>query len=71
MTRSILSYKCRACGAVADKVSVPGSPVMILAYIVTGTKPESDISQPGLLDVHGCADGRIGVADLVSAREVQ
>ena len=67
-----LIYKCRRCGKLCNSCSVPDG-IMALVKIVNGlpTPKEWGAQAPGLVNIHNCDDGELGVSDLIGAEKAR
>jgi hypothetical protein len=63
---ALMVYKCRLCGDTDDSTHCPS---ILQAISMLNRKSKTHDEPPGIIkywqDLHRCADGRYGVADLV------
>jgi len=61
-----LIYKCRFCGGLEKSTHVPDGDKAII-YMVKGIETPKNWGplKPGILSVHNCSNGYVGVTDLV------
>lgn len=69
MKAGTLLYKCRQCGATGERVHVPDVMIALVNITMGEPLPKEWGGSAGLIGMHSCSDGRIGVTDLVGATE--
>ncbi|CAH8247374.1 hypothetical protein WJ0W_004608 [Paenibacillus melissococcoides] len=69
MSSGFLLYKCRQCGAVEKNVHVPDVMIAFVNITMGEPLPKEWGGSVGLIGMHSCSDGRIGVTDLIGATE--
>lgn len=59
-------YKCRRCGEITKNTHVPNANIALTCMIHDFKEPKCWFgAMPKLLDIHGCKDGNLGIADLI------
>jgi hypothetical protein len=65
-----LLYKCRQCGVTSRATHVPNALKALICILHDTPFPEEwGPLKPGMLSIHTCGEGLIGVADLTAVRE--
>jgi hypothetical protein len=62
-----LEYKCRRCGEIGRNSHVPSIQSAVIGIVAVGKTPWTGMVGH-ILDVHSCADGGLGVSDLIGGR---
>lgn len=67
MKGGFLEYKCRRCGKVVKNVHVPDALIALCNLEVEGVTPKIWGMQMRMTEIHHCADGNLGMSDLIGA----
>jgi hypothetical protein len=62
-----LLYKCRRCGEVRKNIHAPYCLIALSHINTKGITPKEWGMQMGITDIHCCADGNLGISDLIGA----